>query len=186
MRAIRGRTRRSASRADSACREKCGACPASSTAAPSSAAARGSGERIFRILVRRRGKDVSNSHFSPLAPCQKTGGSMMMPSYVFHRRTSRSTNFTTSSRIHRMVLSGIPESARFFCAQPIVGFEASTFLVFNIKSQQTLTRKTPLTIFKSNQVHPLIVLRKENTFAPQRAFNFPSLRQLLHYNQCHR
>ena len=48
---------------------------------------------------------------------------------------------------------------------------AMTFLVFKIKSQQTLTRKASLTIFKSNQVHSLIVLHKENTFAPQRAFN---------------
>ena len=48
-----------------------------------------------------------------------------------------------------------------------------TFLVFNTKSQQTLTRKASLTIFKSNQVYSQIVLRKGNTFATQWAFNLP-------------
>ena len=50
---------------------------------------------------------------------------------------------------------------------------AMTFLVFKIKSQQTLTRKAPLTIFKSNQIHSSIVLRKGNAFASQQAFNLP-------------
>jgi hypothetical protein len=86
----------------------------------------GSGEIIFFMLSKRRGKEVSNSHFSPLAPCQKTGGSIIKPSYVFPRRTSRSTNLTTSSSIQRIESSGSSESSMFFCAQPIVGFEPST------------------------------------------------------------
>jgi hypothetical protein len=41
---------------------------------------RGVGERIFLMFSKRIGKEVSNSHFSPLAPCQNTGGSMIIPS----------------------------------------------------------------------------------------------------------
>lgn len=41
---------------------------------------RGLGEMIFFILSSNRGKEVSNSHFSPFAPCPKTGGSIIKPS----------------------------------------------------------------------------------------------------------
>ena len=44
------------------------------------------------------------------------------------RLSADSVNFTTSSRIHRIAFSGSQERAIFFCAHPIVGFEASTWV----------------------------------------------------------
>lgn len=88
----------------------------------------GFGESIFLIPSSRIGNDVSNSHFSHFAPCPKMGGSMIIPSYVFPRLPSRSTNLITSSSIHRILFSWSHESCIFFCAQPIVGFEASTWV----------------------------------------------------------
>ncbi len=53
---------------------------------------------------------------------------MMIPSYLFPRRISRSTNLTQSSTSQRMGALPSPEAAAFSLAQPTMPFEASTWV----------------------------------------------------------
>lgn len=53
---------------------------------------------------------------------------MMMASYWFPRRISRSANFIQSSTIQRMGASERPEAAAFSLAQLTIPLEASTWV----------------------------------------------------------
>src|SRR5690606_27367523 len=87
---------------------------------------RGAVESSCRTVRKSTGTSFSNENILPFGDRPKEGGSRIIASYLLLRRTSRWANASASSVIHLMGARIRWLASWFWCAQIIVGFEAST------------------------------------------------------------